>query len=300
MTAKRGMILLQDLEARMTTDSPFTPGNCAVVTGGASGIGLAAAKLFAAMGLNVVVADLPGAGLEKAARELAAASPNGARGVLAAPTDVSQLAEVEALEKAATSAFGPVAVLMNNAGIGPTSSVLGDWEGWRRIVEVNLWGVIHGSKAFAPGMIASNRPAIIVNTGSKQGITTPPGNPAYNVSKAGVKAFTEALQHELRNVEGCRVTAHLLIPGFVFTAMTAGARTEKPAGAWTPEQTVAFMMQHLRVGTFYILCPDNEVSRALDERRMAWAIGDVIENRPPLSRWHPGYADAFKKSVADL
>jgi NAD(P)-dependent dehydrogenase (short-subunit alcohol dehydrogenase family) len=287
------------MEARMT-DSPFSPGNCAVVTGGASGIGLAAAKRFAAMGMNVVIADLPGAALDAAANEIADVSPNGAKGVRAAPTDVSQLAEVEALEKAATSAFGPVAVLMNNAGIGPATSILGGWDGWRRIVDVNLWGVIHGSKVFAPGMIASGRPAMIVNTGSKQGITTPPGNPAYNISKAGVKAFTEALQHELRNVEGGKVTAHLLIPGFVFTPLTAGARAEKPAGAWTPEQTVDFMMQALDAGTFYILCPDGETSRALDERRMAWAIGDVIENRPPLSRWHKDYADAFKKSVADL
>jgi NAD(P)-dependent dehydrogenase (short-subunit alcohol dehydrogenase family) len=284
----------------MTIDTPFSAGSCAVVTGGASGIGLAAAKRFAAMGLNVVIADLPGAALEKAGRDVAAVSPNGAKGVLAAPTDVSRLGEVEALERAATSKFGPVAVLMNNAGVGPASSTLGDWEGWRRIIDVNLWGVIHGAKTFAPGMIASGRPAAIVNTGSKQGITTPPGNPAYNVSKAGVKVFTEALQHELRNVAGCKVTAHLLIPGFVFTAMTAGARTEKPTGAWTPEQTVDFMIGELRAGTFYILCPDNEVSRALDERRMAWAIGDVIDNRPPLSRWHPDYADAFKKSVADL
>ena len=297
---ERDAIFHQDLETTMTTDTPFKPGNCAVVTGGASGIGLAAAKRFAAMRLNVVVADLPGAALDKAADEVAAVSPNGAKGVLAAPTNVSQLAAVEALERTATSAYGPVAVLMNNAGIGPASSALGDWESWRRIVDVNLWGVIHGAKTFAPGMIASQRPAVIVNTGSKQGVTTPPGNPAYNVSKAGVKVFTEALQHELRNVADCKVTAHLLIPGFVFTSMTAGARTEKPAGAWTPEQTIDFMMKEIRAGTFYILCPDGETSRALDERRMAWAIGDVIENRPPLSRWHKDYADVFKKSVADL
>jgi len=285
----------------MSNDTPFKAGNCAVVTGGASGIGLAAAKLFAAMGLNVVIADLPGERLDAAAVEVAAASPNGAKGVRVAPTDVSRLAEVEALEKAATSAFGPVAVLMNNAGIGPGSSILaGDWDAWRRVVDVNLWGIIHGSKVFAPGMIASGRQAMIVNTGSKQGITTPPGDPAYNLSKAGVKAFTEALQHELRNVEGCKVTAHLLIPGFVFTALTAHGRAQKPAGAWTPEQTVAFMLGELEKGTFYILCPDGETSRALDERRMAWAIGDIIENRPPLSRWHKDYAEAFKQSVADL
>ena len=284
----------------MASSAPFESGNCAVITGGASGIGLAAAKRFAAMGLNVVVADLPGPALDKAAGELAAASPRGAKSVLAAPTDVSRFSALEGLEKAATSTFGPVAVLMNNAGVGSSSSILGPIEAWRRIIDVNLWGVIHGAKAFAPGMIASGRPAMIVNTGSKQGITTPPGNPAYNLSKAGVKVFTEALQHELRNTEGCKVTAHLLIPGFVFTGMTAGGRAEKPAGAWTPEQTVEFMLQQLRAGTFYILCPDNEVSRALDERRMAWAIGDIIENRPPLSRWHPDWAAAFKKSVGDL
>ena len=285
----------------MTNSSPFTPGTCAVVTGGASGIGLAAAKRFAAMGLNVVIADLPGATLDAAAREVAAVSPHGAKGVRAAPTDVSQLAEVEALEKAATVAFGPVAVLMNNAGIGPGSAILaGGWDAWRRVADVNLWGIIHGSRVFAPGMIAAGRPAVIVNTGSKQGITTPPGDPAYNLSKAGVKVFTEALQHELRNIEGCQVTAHLLIPGFVFTPLTAHGRADKPAGAWTPEQTVDFMMAELNAGTFYILCPDNETSRALDERRIAWAMGDIIDNRPPLSRWHKDYAEAFKKSVADL
>jgi NAD(P)-dependent dehydrogenase (short-subunit alcohol dehydrogenase family) len=284
----------------MSEDSPFSPGNCAVITGGASGIGLAAAKLFAAMGLNVVIADMPGATLDKAAREVAAASPNGAKGVLAAPTDVSKLNEVEALKTATTSAFGPVAVLMNNAGIGPGSSMFGPIEAWRRVIDVNLWGVIHGGKVFAPGMIASGRRAMIVNTGSKQGITTPPGDPAYNLSKAGVKTFTEALQHELRNIEGSMVTAHLLIPGFVFTPLTAHGRTQKPAGAWTPKQTVAFMMEALNAGTFYILCPDDETSRALDERRMAWAMGDVIHNRPPLSRWHKDCAEAFKKSVADL
>ena len=166
---------------------------------------------------------------------------------------------------------------------------------WAEVIRINLWGVIHGTHVFAPEMIAHGEPGLIINTGSKQGITTPPGDPAYNVSKAGVKAFTEALQHELRNSEGCRVSAHLLIPGFVFTPLTARGRTDKPAGAWTPEQTVAFMLERLEVGDFYILCPDNEVTRELDERRILWAAGDIVENRPPLSRWHPDYAERFKR-----
>ena len=144
-------------------------------------------------------------------------------------------------------------------------------------------------------MIAQGTDAAIVNTGSKQGITCPPGDTAYNVSKAGVKVVTEALAHELRNVEGSRVTAHLLIPGFTFTGMTAGSRTEKPAAAWTGEQVVDFMLDSMAKGDFYILCPDNDVPREMDERRILWAAGDIVENRPPLSRWHPDYKDAFAR-----
>ena len=109
--------------------------------------------------------------------------------------------------------------------------------------------MINGTQAFVPGMIARGRPGLVINTGSKQGITTPPGNPAYNVSKAGVKVFTEALAHDLRNTEGCRITAHLLIPGFVFTGLTRGDRREKPPAAWTPEETVDFMLERSRRGT---------------------------------------------------
>jgi len=147
-------------------------------------------------------------------------------------------------------------------------------------------------------MIARGHEGVIVNTGSKQGITTPPGNPAYNVAKAGVKSFTEALAHELRNVPGCRIRAHLLIPGFVFTGMTRGRGGDKPAAAWTPDQLADFFFQRLEAGDFYILCPDNDVPRELDERRILWAAGDIVENRPALSRWHPDYEAAFKEFVA--
>jgi len=157
--------------------------------------------------------------------------------------------------------------------------------------------VIRGTQTFVPGMIARGRPGLVINTGSKQGITTPPGDPAYNVSKAGLKAFTEALEHELRNTPNCRISAHLLIPGFVFTELAARGRTEKPAGAWTPEQTVDFMIERVIAGDFYILCPDNDVPRSLDERRIQWAAEDIIKNRPPLSRWHPDFKEAFEAYV---
>lgn len=279
------------------THPVLVPGNVAVVTGGAAGIGLAASERFAALGMKVAIADLAGDRLAAAEARLAVVAPGGARDVLAVATDVGREADVQALAAAVEATFGAVDLVMNNAGIQPETDVFGPAETWTRLLDVNLWGVIHGTRAFVPRMLERGRPGLVVNTGSKQGITTPPGNPAYNVAKAGVKVYTEALAHQLRTVEGARVTAHLLIPGFVFTELTRNGRSEKPAAAWTPEQTVDFMLERLAAGDFYILCPDNDVPRALDERRILWAAGDVVENRPALSRWHPDHAAAFEAFV---
>jgi NAD(P)-dependent dehydrogenase (short-subunit alcohol dehydrogenase family) len=270
--------------------SELLPDSVAVITGGASGIGLAAARHFARRGFRVCIADLGADRLAKAAEQIGG-------NVMTSETDVSDPEALRKLEADVAARFGGVDILMNNAGVGFGSSCFGPADAWRKVLDVNLMGIVHGTQIFGPGMVRRGRPGLIVNTGSKQGITTPPGDPAYNISKAGVKAFTEALQHELRNTEACRISAHLLIPGYVFTALTARGATEKPAAAWTPEQTVAFMIESLERGDFYILCPDNDVPRTLDERRIAWAAGDLIENRPPLSRWHPDYADAFAAFV---
>ncbi|ESX67686.1 MULTISPECIES: SDR family NAD(P)-dependent oxidoreductase [unclassified Mesorhizobium] len=266
-------------------------GNVAVITGAASGIGLAAAKRLAAMGMKIVLADIGGARLDEARHAVAAIA--GESAVLAVATDVSKADELDRLAERTFGAFGDVSLLMNNAGVGNNPGK--PWENreaWKQLLDINFWGVIHGVEAFAPRMLAAGKPGLIVNTGSKQGITTPPGNLAYNVSKAGVKTYTEGLAHALRNEPGANVAAHLLIPGFTFTGLTEGA-TEKPAGAWTGEQVIDFMLASVLRGDFYILCPDNEATRSMDEKRMAWAIGDIIENRPALSRWHPDYKEAF-------
>ena len=277
------------------THPAFQPNAVAVITGGASGIGLATAQRLAAMGLRLVIVDVREALLEPAAEQL---RQMGAPEVMASSTDVSDREALVELEALVAERFGGTDILMNNAGIQPGSTLLDDSENWLRILGVNLGGIVYGTQVFVPRMMERARPGLVINTGSKQGITTPPGDPAYNVSKSAVKTFTEALAHELRNTEGHQLTAHLLIPGFVFTDLTRGSRTEKPAGAWTPEQTAEFLFQSVERGDFYMLCPDNDVSRELDEKRMAWAIGDIIENRPPLSRWHPDYAEAFNLYIS--
>lgn len=262
----------------------------AVVTGAASGIGLAAALRFAELGMPICLIDVSDDALRRVRDRVAERAPDGDAAVMCIAADVSNAAEMDAAAATVQDQFGAVAVLMNNAVTRVGGGVWADPADWRRALEVNFWGVLNGVNAFAPRLIEHAEPAMIVNCGSKQGITNPPGNVAYNVTKSAVKTYTEALQHELRNTAGCRVSAHLLVPGWTTTGDRAPA-----AGAWLPDQVIDHMLTALRRSDFYIVCPDNEVTPEMDRARILWAAGDITENRPPLSRWHPDWKDAFAK-----
>lgn len=276
----------------MTSHPALQPGHAAVITGGAGGIGLAVARKLADLGLRICLADIDEETLNEAAASI--------EGALAVPTDVSDRNSVEALARVATTHLGPISVLMNNAGVGGGGDALSNPEGWDRVLGTNLFGILHGVQTFVPAMVAAGEPALVINTGSKQGITTPPGDTAYNVSKAGIKALTEGLAHSLRNKPGCRVTAHLLIPGFTFTRIMGQRLTEKPAAAWHPEQVADRLLEGIERDEFYILCQDNETSREQDEKRILWAAGDIIDNRPALSRWHPSWKAEFDSFMAAM
>jgi NAD(P)-dependent dehydrogenase (short-subunit alcohol dehydrogenase family) len=268
-------------------------GQVAVITGGASGIGLAVARRLAGAGMLLVLADIDEAKLADAANDLRAEGAT----VQIVRTDVSDPGQIATLKQAA-DAIGPVSLLMNNAGREGGGGILAAADVWERTIATNLMGVLYGVQHFLPAMLAAEWPCAIVNTGSKQGITLPPGDTAYNVSKAGLKALTESLAHDLLATGG-RVSAHLLIPGFTFTGFTRRRGVaEKPAAAWTPDQVANFLLAGMAQGDFYILCPDNDVTRTVDERRIAWSAEDIIANRPALSRWHPDHAAAFAAHMA--
>lgn len=295
------------------TSTIFAPGNVAVITGASSGIGRAAARHCAKLGMKVFLADVDEEELAEATAECAALAKGGAADVVNVPTDVSDPAAVERLKDVAFKATGVVHLLMNNAGMGTGGGPLAPLAAWQKIIGVNTWGPIYGCQAFVPAMKESGQPGLVINTGSKQGITMPPGNLAYNTSKAALKTYTEGLQHELRSETGCKVSAALLVPGWVNTSIGLKAQRAKAQAegkefdpstaffhegkpqpdAWMPQQVVDFMIEELDKGRFYIMCPDNDVDRETDKLRMTWSMQDITEDRPPLSRWHPEYKEPF-------
>ncbi|KAL8775983.1 MAG: hypothetical protein Q9203_003642 [Teloschistes exilis] len=263
----------------MSPHPVFKDGNTALITGGASGIGLAVAKLCKSHGMKVVLVDKSVDNLKKAADAVGGhAKPY--------PCDVSRLEDWRLLKSSVESVYGNVDFLMLNAGIGLKSG-WEDTEYFHKIMDTNLFGVINGISTFLPSIQAQSHPTAVVITGSKQGITNPPGNMAYNASKAAVKSLAEHLSYDLRSSS---TSVHLLVPGWTFTGITGGgADKEKPGGAWAPEQVTDHLQQKMSENVFYILCPDNDVTVEQDRKRMLWSVGDILNERPPLSRWRDEY-----------
>merc|ERR1712072_164350 len=215
---------------------------------------------------------------------------------------------------------------MNNAAIqnNGNASAIEFLDRWRAVMDVNFWGVVYGCQIFVPDMIASGEKCVVVNTGSKQGITAPPGDTAYNCSKAAVKTLTEGLQHTLRNTPGCKVNAFLLVPGWTITMIATNANKRlkgeewDPAtaqdescydgvkdrevaqeklmarGAWPADRVVDECFAAVNTGApFYIICPDNETTVSQDKGRMQWSADDILFRRQPLSRWSEQYKDEY-------
>lgn len=270
----------------------MTDGKTAVISGGASGIGLEAAKRFLACGMNIVIADVKNLA---AAKETLLEISNDESKVLIQECDVTNLDAIKELEILVRESFDKVHCLMGNAGmIAMGTKPWEEIEQLHKIMNTNFMGVVNLCNAFIPSMIAHGEDGVVINTGSKQGITRPPGNYAYNLSKASVVAYTEALSHAFITTENCKIKSHLLIPAFVYTPMISAFIPEKPDFAATTEETVDYFMEALKRDEFYILCPDNETNREMDEKRIQWAADDIIKNRPAMSRWHPDYQEEFE------
>ncbi|MEX1181326.1 MAG: SDR family NAD(P)-dependent oxidoreductase [Cucumibacter sp.] len=263
----------------------------ALITGAASGIGRAAAKRLAMLGMKIVLVDIDRRKLPDAEAATIAAAAGDATRITAAEVDVSDLAAMQALARRVETLWAPPSLLMNNAAIfvhGEGGSVFDSPAGWRKIYEVNLWGPVNGVAAFLPGMLAAPGRRLIVNTGSKQGITLPPGNDCYDSVKAALNAYTQLLARQLRERAGSQVSAHLLVPGWT----TTGDSEHRP-GAWLPEQVIGYLLAELDRDAFFIVCPDGETTSDMDRKRMLWHALDMVKGRPALSRWHKDYANEF-------
>jgi len=270
-------------------------GKIAVVTGAASGIGRAMAETFADAGMKVVLADVEDEALAHAERVMTDAGAH----VLAVKADVRKPADVEALAARAYDEFGAVHVLCNNAGVGAGGLA---WEqtvdDWTWVLGVNLWGVIHGVRAFVPRMIAGGEEGHVVNTASMAGLSAGPFMASYNVSKFGVVALSETMQSELTLLQS-KVKVSVLCPGFVDTNI-ADARRNRPedlpdtlpqpeeaAGGMRdllkerglpPSEVGRMVLDAVREERFYVLTT-HEFDDAIRER-----MDNVLERRNPELR----------------
>jgi NAD(P)-dependent dehydrogenase (short-subunit alcohol dehydrogenase family) len=273
-------------------------GRVAVVTGAASGIGLATAERLAQEGMRLVLADVEEPALRKAADALAG---RGAE-VLAVPTDVTQPGSVDALAQRAWERFGAVHVVFNNAGVEVTGAL---WEtpleDLRWVVDVNLWGVIHGIRSFVPRMLEQKSEGHLISTASMAGLTSAPFLDIYCITKHGVVTLMESLYKELV-ILGSPLRASVVCPGLIKTRIMESARNRpgdarrdppKPAsapgavmmenalrqgveGGWSPAVVAQAIFEGIRDERFYVIPSQPEVKANLYQR-----LDEVRDERNP-------------------
>lgn len=270
----------------------------AVVTGAASGIGLALAERFAAEGMKIVMADVEAGALETAAEGLR----RKASAVLASRVDVSRSDDVERLARETYQTFGAAHLLCNNAGVAVIGAAhehtLADWQ-W--VINVNLWGVIHGVRAFLPRMLAGGDEGHIVNTASMAGLTTAPFMSVYDVTKHGVVALSESMYKE-GQLTGSPIGVSVVCPGLIDTNIMHSSRNrpeelaeagktgamaqafgqslgDRLAGGYPPSEVAGQVFEGIREGRFYIVPAQPEVKAGIAIRAQ-----DLIELRNPTVR----------------
>jgi NAD(P)-dependent dehydrogenase (short-subunit alcohol dehydrogenase family) len=259
----------------------------AAVTGAASGLGRAMALAFAREGMHVALADVELKGLSSVAEEVRAL---GVRAI-SCRTDVSRSEEVDRLAEKTVNELGAVHVVCNNAGVSPLGAV---WEHtvdeWRWILGVNLWGVIHGVRAFAPRLLEQGE-GHIVNTASVAGLICPSGSGAYNVTKHAVVALSETLHHDLRE-RGSAVGVSVLCPAYVPTGIAQSERN-RPEDVRTSEKSGATLAREA-------MLKKAVASGRLSADDVASAVVDAVKTRRFYVLTHPRIKGAIRARMEDV
>ncbi|KAL4932193.1 SDR family NAD(P)-dependent oxidoreductase [Aspergillus undulatus] len=262
--------------------------------------------------MHLALLDIDATNLPKAKEDLASSSTNASLKTEAYTIDVGDKSQWDTVAPRVKATFPSVDLVLLNAARMAKPKSSDPWvdnaDYWRQIFDTNVFGPINSISALLPLLKSDKSPKSIVITGSKQGITNPPGagNLAYNSTKGAIKILTEHLAHDLRSNDATsHISAHLLVPGWTFTGLSGNIgptderQIQKPNGAWAPNQVAEELEKALQRGSFYVISLDDDVDRALDQARMQWGTGDILEDRPALSRWDVEWKGKAEKAIQD-